>query len=62
MAKLDDVYESGAVPTAAYHAKRKELKNQIVSVVLQLNKSVGKRKGDRANRSSSGSEKRSSTT
>jgi hypothetical protein len=56
LARLDDVHESGAVPGAAYHAKRQELKNQVASVVIQLSKLSGRRKGGR---SGSGSEKRS---
>lgn len=36
LAKLDDVYETGAIPAAAYHAKRAELKNQVASLIFRL--------------------------
>jgi hypothetical protein len=58
LARLDDVHESGAVPGAAYHAKRQELKNQIASIVLQIRKSQGRQKHDRSNHPNSGSEKK----
>ena len=61
LARLDDVHESGAVPGAAYHETRLELKNQVASVVLQLNKLSGRRKGGHSNHSGSGSEMRSSS-
>jgi hypothetical protein len=61
MARLDDVHESGAIPGAAYQTKRMELKNQVASVVLQLNKLSGRRKGGHSDRSGSGSEKRSNS-
>ena len=36
LAKLDDVYETGAIPGAAYHAKRAEIKNQVASLMFRL--------------------------
>jgi hypothetical protein len=36
VAKLDDVYETGAIPATAYHAKRAELKNQVASLIFRL--------------------------
>ena len=39
LAKLDDLHETGAIPSAAYHAKRTELKNQVASLTFRLGKS-----------------------
>jgi hypothetical protein len=36
LAKLDDLYETQAVPAAAYYAKRSELKNQLASLIYRL--------------------------
>jgi len=36
LAKLDDVYETGAIPGAAYWAKRAEIKNQVASLMFRL--------------------------
>ena len=36
LAKLDDVYETGAIPGAAYRAKRAEIKNQVASLMFRL--------------------------
>lgn len=36
LAKLDDLYETKAVPPAVYHAKRSELKNQLASLIYRL--------------------------
>jgi hypothetical protein len=36
LAKLDDLYETGAIPSAAYRAKRAELKNQVASLTYRL--------------------------
>jgi len=44
LAKLDDVHETGAIPAAAYHAKRAEIKNQVASLIYRLN-SGGRRAG-----------------
>jgi hypothetical protein len=39
LAKLDDLNETGAIPSAAYHAKRAELKNQVASLTFRLGES-----------------------
>jgi hypothetical protein len=57
LARLDDVYESGAIPGGAYHSKRQELKNQIASLMMHIKRTSGKNRGRRKNGSR---EKRSS--
>jgi hypothetical protein len=47
MAKLDDLHETQAVPAAAYHAKRTELKNQLASLIYQLKSNTPARHGNR---------------
>jgi len=55
LAKLDDLHETGAIPVAAYQAKRSEIKNQIASLMYRLNLSGG----SAVKRSGPGSKKRS---
>jgi hypothetical protein len=45
LAKLDDLSEMGVIPSAAYHAKRVELKNHVASLTFRLgiNASAGTR-------------------
>jgi hypothetical protein len=55
LAKLDDLYETGAVPAAVYHSKRADVKNQIASLMYRLNMGGG----SGAKRIQSGTRKRS---
>jgi hypothetical protein len=43
LARLDDLNDAGAVAHDVYKAKRAELKNQIASVLYQLQAASGKR-------------------
>ena len=36
LARLDDLHETGAIPGAAYQAKRAEIKNRIASIMFRL--------------------------
>jgi hypothetical protein len=63
LAKLDDLYETQAVPAAVYYAKRSELKGQLASLIYRLGRGSEDRgrgnagaKGRRANEKRSNSQ------
>jgi hypothetical protein len=51
LAKLDDLHETGAIPGAAYQAKRAEIKNQIASLMFRLDTATNAAGADSRERS-----------
>jgi hypothetical protein len=49
LAKLDDLNATGAIPSAAYHAKRAELKTQVASLTFRLGKKATARTRNESN-------------